>query len=73
MTGIPGLQGMRWSSFPVDSPQFPNLSLKFKQTLIPLAGGMTRLPVTDPKVRTAHALQSCKALIAVKTKRPWGI
>ncbi len=69
----PTLQGMRWSSFPVDSHQFPKLRLKFKQNLISLAGGMTRLPVTDPKVRTAHALQSCKALIAVKTKRLWVI
>ncbi|KAA6413623.1 MAG: hypothetical protein FRX49_13720 [Trebouxia sp. A1-2] len=44
-------KGMRWSSFPVDSHQFPKLRLKFKQNLISLAGGMTRLPVTDPKAR----------------------
>ena len=43
------LQGLGWSSFPVDSHQFPKLRLKFKQNLISLAGGMTRLPVTDPK------------------------
>ena len=65
MTGIPALQGLKWSSFPVDNHQFPKLRLKFKQNLISLAGGMTRLPVTDAKVRIAHALQSCKALIVV--------
>ncbi len=68
MTGIPALQGMRWSSFPVDSHQFPKLRLKFKQNLISLAGGMTRLPVTDPKVRATHALQSCKTCLLSKQK-----
>ena len=72
MTGIPAMQDMRWSSFPVDSHHFPKLRLKFKQNLISLAGGMTRLPVTDPKVRTAHALQSCKAFSVVKTKKTVG-
>lgn len=48
------LQGLRWSSFPVDSHQFPKLRLKFRQNLISLAGGMTRLPITDPKARPSH-------------------
>ena len=72
MTGIPAMQDMRWSSFPVDSHHFPKLRLKFKQNLISLAGGMTRLPVTDPKVRTAHALQSCKALSVLSKKKDCG-
>lgn len=55
------MQGLRWSSFPVDAHQFPKLRLKFKQNLISLAGGMTRLPVTDPKVSSFtpfHAVRS---------------
>ena len=41
----------------MDSHQFPKLRLKFKQNLISLAGGMTRLPVTDAKVRPEYLLQ----------------
>ena len=53
------VQGLRWSSFPVDSHQFPKLRLKFKQNLISLAGGMTRLPVTDAKVRLEYLPLQC--------------
>ncbi|KAL3137311.1 hypothetical protein ABBQ32_006851 [Trebouxia sp. C0010 RCD-2024] len=51
-------KGLRWSSFPVHSHQFPKLRLKFKQNLISLAGGMTRLPVTDPTARAASLAPS---------------
>lgn len=58
-------KGLRWSSFPVDSHQFPKLRLKFKQNLISLAGGMTRLPVTNPKARaTPLAPSQWKQMLA---------
>ena len=44
------LQGLQWSSDPVDSHQFPKLRLKFKPNLVQLSGGMTSLPITDPQV-----------------------
>lgn len=62
---------MRWSSFPVDSHHFPKLRLKFKQNLISLAGGMTRLPVTDPKARaTPLAPHQWKQMLAGAQRIP---
>lgn len=52
------------------SHQFPKLRLKFKQNLISLAGGMTRLPVTDPKVASQQPLCSTHATARLLL---WGI
>ncbi|KAG2497051.1 hypothetical protein HYH03_005050 [Edaphochlamys debaryana] len=48
----PGFQGLRYTVWP--SPEghaFPKLRLKYKPSLISLAGGMEALPITDPAAR----------------------
>ncbi len=37
--------------WPAVGPMFPKLRLKYKPNLISLAGGMERLPVTEPGSR----------------------
>ncbi|MEW5313610.1 MAG: hypothetical protein WDW38_005164 [Sanguina aurantia] len=45
------LQGLRFTVWPAKGRMFPKLRLKFKPSLVSLAGGMTSLPVTDPSAR----------------------
>ncbi|MEW5300927.1 MAG: hypothetical protein WDW36_003818 [Sanguina aurantia] len=44
-------QGLRFTVWPAKGRMFPKLRLKFKPSLVSLAGGMTSLPVTDPSAR----------------------
>lgn len=45
------MQGLRFTVWPAKGRMFPKLRLKFKPSLVSLAGGMTALPVTDPSAR----------------------
>ena len=63
------VQGLKWSSFPVDGHQFPKLRLKFKQNLISLAGGMTRLPITDAKVALEYLPQQSAVYVLTQLMR----
>eukprot|EP00884_Botryococcus_braunii_P011201 jgi/Botrbrau1/20081/Bobra.200_1s0084.1 len=46
-----GFQGLKWSSERVEGHQFPKLRLKFRESLVQLAGGTTSLPITCPEER----------------------
>lgn len=50
-TNASNLQGLRFTVWPAKGRMFPKLRLKFKPSLVSLAGGMTSLPVTDPSAR----------------------
>ena len=43
-------QGLHWSFDPTDMHQFPRLRLKFKESLVQLAGGTKHLPITKSEV-----------------------
>ena len=43
-------KGLRWSTDPVDSHQFPRLRLKLRENLVQVDGGMQSLPITDDQV-----------------------
>eukprot|EP00887_Chlorella_sp_A99_P002807 scaffold6.g2807.t1 len=47
----PLFKGLRFAVFPVDGHMYPRLRLKYRPSLISLAGGMQGLPITDPAAR----------------------
>ena len=58
-------QGLRYSVWPADGPMYPKLRLKHRPNLISLAGGMEKMPITDPSSRaTPLAPSDWKDMIA---------
>lgn len=51
VASLPEFCGVHWISDPVTEHQFPKLRLKYRENLVQLAGGMSRLPVTQPEAR----------------------
>ena len=45
------MQGLFYTVWPVAEHMYPKLRLKYRPSLISLAGGMQSLPVTQPEAR----------------------